>query len=185
MGRKYKNNTAFSLVELLVVITIIAVLAAIAVPFYKSYTLRSKVFSTIEPIQTLAEASILYAQKNDRFPNARQLGLNIAFGNAVVSDPSTYNQYIDGLEIGGDLCGGKSTITYFINNAILGGGLSSLQINYNIIQYNSAYETLYSYRMSDVAGNEVTGEIFPGWYNNADDMGAAEGAFIDRGFCGK
>ena len=42
-----KHNKAFSLIELMVVIAIVGILAAVAIPSYRNYIIRSKVSEII------------------------------------------------------------------------------------------------------------------------------------------
>ncbi len=46
----------FSLIELMVVIAIVAILSAVAVPAYKNYVLRTKVLNAIQVPDALAKA---------------------------------------------------------------------------------------------------------------------------------
>ncbi len=59
---------AFSLIELLVVVAIIAILAAVALPIYKQYTIRSGVAEVVLQLQKLSEELSNYYATNGSFP---------------------------------------------------------------------------------------------------------------------
>jgi type IV pilus assembly protein PilA len=60
----------FTLIELMIVVAIIGILAAVAIPAYQDYIVKSKltkVTSTLDPIKT---ALAMYYQENGSFPDA-------------------------------------------------------------------------------------------------------------------
>ncbi len=60
----------FTLIELMIVVAIIGILAAVAIPAYQDYVVKSKltkVTSTLDPIKT---ALAMYYQENGGFPGA-------------------------------------------------------------------------------------------------------------------
>jgi type IV pilus assembly protein PilA len=71
-----KVQKGFTLIELMIVIAIVGILAAIALPAYQDYTVRAKMS---EPMAYLSEAkttlSEYYATRGE-FPTAVQAGLN-------------------------------------------------------------------------------------------------------------
>lgn len=61
-------NKAFTLIELLIVVAIIAILAAIAVPNFLEAQTRSKVARTQSDMRTMATAAESYHVDNNRYP---------------------------------------------------------------------------------------------------------------------
>lgn len=73
MNIQKKNQQGFTLIELMIVIAIIGILAAIALPAYQDYTVRAKMS---EPIAQLAEAKTSFTEyysSNNRRPGENGL----------------------------------------------------------------------------------------------------------------
>ena len=79
MKMQQKAQQGFTLIELMIVIAIVGILAAIALPAYQDYIVRSKMS---EPLAALAEGKTTvaeYVAANGRFPTASSaFGLNTA-----------------------------------------------------------------------------------------------------------
>src|SRR5436190_20094460 len=69
---RYKR-TAFTLIELLIVVAIIAILAAIAVPNFLEAQVRSKVSRSKADIRTLATALEAYSVDNNAYPQCNSV----------------------------------------------------------------------------------------------------------------
>ena len=68
------KRKGFSLIELMVVIAIAAILAAIAVPVYNKFVFRAQISSIVSLLQSLGQQSMRYYSIKGRFPTAKQLG---------------------------------------------------------------------------------------------------------------
>lgn len=66
-----RENKGFTLVELMIVVAIIGILAAVAVPFYQRYVQKSRLTSLVFPALHSIETNIaaFYAVRNS-FPNS-------------------------------------------------------------------------------------------------------------------
>ncbi len=93
-----KAQQGFTLIELMIVIAIVGILAAIALPAYQDYIVRSKMS---EPLAALAEAKTTiaeYVAANGEYPDASSsFGINTSLRSAqseiveqiLVTDPVT------------------------------------------------------------------------------------------------
>jgi type II secretion system protein G len=70
--KKERRTSAFTLIELLIVVAIIAILAAIAVPNFLEAQTRSKVSRVKADMRSLATAIESYAVDNNHYPDAYQ-----------------------------------------------------------------------------------------------------------------
>jgi general secretion pathway protein G len=79
------NRSAFTLIELLLVLVILGILAAIVVPKFVGRSEQAKIAAAKQEISTLAGALDLYEQDNGAYPSAEQglAALRVAPGNAT------------------------------------------------------------------------------------------------------
>jgi type IV pilus assembly protein PilA len=106
----------FTLIELMIVVAIIGILAAIAIPAYQDYTIRSQVTEGLNLASDLkAGVAEWYAQEGDYPATLTQLGIS---GGATAKS-GKYVQQID-------VAAGVITITYGLqaNSNIVGQRLS-------------------------------------------------------------
>jgi type II secretion system protein G len=68
--RKRSSGEGFTIIEIVIVLAIIGILAAIAVPAYRNYLDRSLVKLCIKNIRLLENAIKIYELENMRLPNA-------------------------------------------------------------------------------------------------------------------
>ncbi|EGR2848666.1 TPA: prepilin-type N-terminal cleavage/methylation domain-containing protein [Vibrio cholerae] len=67
---KNKQQQGFTLIELMIVVAIIGVLSAIAVPAYKDYVTKSEVASAVASLKSIITPAELYYQEYGTFPSS-------------------------------------------------------------------------------------------------------------------
>lgn len=82
----FQKNTGFTLIELMVVVTIIGILSAIAIPAYRDYTVRAKVSEMVNMASTAKTSITEYILTKNDYPNsAEQAGVTLATSPMVKS----------------------------------------------------------------------------------------------------
>jgi type IV pilus assembly protein PilA len=129
----------FTLIELMIVIAIIGILAAIAIPAYQNYTIRSQVTEGLSLADGWKTAISEYYAQNGAFPTCSSTVVAGAVGCISVSGAST-GKYVGAITVGGaGAQAGQIIITYTGSqvNAKLSGMVLSLQpgldANYDVI----------------------------------------------------
>jgi type II secretion system protein G len=69
-GPKLKGQRGFTLIELMIVVAIIGILAAIAIPVYASIQQRARIAKAWADMRTLASALTIYQAHTGSFPAA-------------------------------------------------------------------------------------------------------------------
>ncbi len=80
--RRPQSTRAFTLIELLIVVAIIAILAAIAVPNFLEAQTRSKVSRASSDMRTMATALESYRVDHHAYPKGNAFGLGVYFAQA-------------------------------------------------------------------------------------------------------
>lgn len=78
---KQKQHTGFTIVELLIVIVVIAILAAITIVAYNGIQTQAKTTKTISAVETWVKALRLYEADNGAYPT-----MNSCFGTSTTYD---------------------------------------------------------------------------------------------------
>jgi type IV pilus assembly protein PilA len=69
MNARHKNQKGFSLIELLIVVTIILIIAAIAIPNLMRSKMQANETAAVGALKTLAESTLLYSNTYGGFPH--------------------------------------------------------------------------------------------------------------------
>ena len=101
----------FTLIELMIVIAIVAILVALAVPAYKDYTVRTKVAECINGAAVPKLAISEYYESMANWPDSENA--------ASVASPAGISQYCDGFASYGTTTGAFSID---VNETNVGGG---------------------------------------------------------------
>jgi type IV pilus assembly protein PilA len=82
-----KVQQGFTLIELMIVVAIVGILAAIAVPAYQDYTIRAKMSDALSQADMARTAVSEYRQSNGSFPTTNALaGLSTTITSTYVSN---------------------------------------------------------------------------------------------------
>ena len=86
MATRFKHNSGFTLIELMVVVGIISVLSGIAVPAYKTYGEKAKVAEARSDLKRIQFAVEMLAMDTEMWPGPSEVGAIVNGGGNEVWD---------------------------------------------------------------------------------------------------
>jgi type IV pilus assembly protein PilA len=126
MSFKQRAQAGFTLIELMIVVAIIGILAAVAIPQYKDYTAKAKVGNAIVAVDSFKNAVALCGQEEGALTNCNQAGILSAATFTATSEVASATIQNAGVieltfaaaaKVGNDLGGKKITFTPSLGNS--------------------------------------------------------------------
>ena len=96
---KHNVQKGFTLIELMIVVAIIGILAALAIPAYQDYTIKSRVSEGASLAGSFKTAMEVYWSEKGNLSNAWVSGAQLGHDDLGLSEASS--QYVSSLAIGG------------------------------------------------------------------------------------
>lgn len=133
---------AFSLIELMVVIAIVGILSAVAVPSYKNYILKAKIASVMPILGHYTNKSIENYTIKGVFANAEDVGLPLSGGNPNIGLGSAVSPLLDTITMADNgtaqACRGGSILTVMETSNLGDASITDIQIYNYIFEINNS-----------------------------------------------
>ncbi len=109
MNNPKNDQSGFTLVELLIVVGVVAILAAVAMPSYRDYVIRSRVHEAQTASESIRTAVAIYTSRHGSTPST------LASLNYVAIDPNSHaGNYVNSVDVSKE--GASSRVTVVFNN---------------------------------------------------------------------
>ena len=91
--------SGFTLIQLMIVVAILGILAAVAIPSYRDYTVRTKTIELFTSLQPLKTEVAEYYNLHGSFPLPADLGISASGFGFAVKNPTHYNSAYTTIEL--------------------------------------------------------------------------------------
>ncbi len=173
-------NKAFSLIELMVVIAIVGILSAVAVPSYKDYMARVKIVSAVSELQSLRNSVKEYYSKNGSFPTLTDLGLSSPEPASLAEYFTPHVAFVQVAEDPGHTCPAGGIVAYISNIAsdpnlyisTAGNPADVVVYSEGMYEKGSMLQTECVYQYYQIIGGtptQMSGDWIPGCLNLLDN----------------
>jgi type IV pilus assembly protein PilA len=109
----FKDKKGFTLIELMIVVAIVGILAAIAIPAYLDYTVKTKITEVTTAMDALAQAASEYHASAGLFPDSTNA--DYANTNAFAAVSKGYANFVYGSADRNNFCTFNAIFTNALN----------------------------------------------------------------------